>query len=187
MPKVIYTTNAGSLAAKKRALAGQVSQNMRRAAQTQAAKMKFVAISLSSGPLSTAQLRQMGHPYSRRFPAGAAGLPDHVINRQTGAFASAWSCRARRNRDDWTISLYNSSPYAAYLEFGTVTSRARPIMEEVLRKTGPVMATEVKAVMGKAVIANGRGAPVTGSAFGGFLYAAAVGVSSAAGAIEGAF
>lgn len=184
---ISFRTNAGNLAANKRVLAGKVSENMRRAAQTQAAKLKFVAQSLSSGNVSTAQLRQMGHPYSRRLGVDSGPAPDYIINRQSGLLAASWVCRAQKNRNDWTVSLWNTAPQAVYLAFGTKTSRARPIMEEVMRRTSPLLPVGVKAVMRQAVSDNGKGAPMSGSALGGLLYAVSVGVSSAASAVEDAF
>jgi len=183
--KTVFLTNAGSLATNKRILAGRTEARLRGVARLEAEKMKFVAQSLSGGTLSLSQLRQMGHPYARRFPPGSAGPPDSVINRQTGLFASSWRTRVQRTSGGWTISLWNDAPEAKYL-LGTTSMRARPILEAVLAKTAPALPIEARKAIRQAIRENGAVRPSL-PAWGGILYAIGVGVASAAGGVAEAF
>ena len=178
---VSFVTNAGNLAARKRILAGQTDERFRRAAQAQAAKMKFVAESLSAGSLTTAALRRLGNPYARRLPINSAPLPDYVINMQSGDFRASFVTRVQKTRIGWTVTLYNTSDHAKFL-MGTRNMRFRPILEEIDRRTAAGLPQDVKRIVRKSASQNGGTAPM--SVWGGLAYAVAVGVTSAASGVS---
>lgn len=180
----VFVTNAGALALQKRALAGQTEERFRQVAQAQARAMKAAAERLSRGSLSTATLRRMGHPYSRRFPAGAAGQPDAVINRQTGRLAASWKTRVQKTARGYTLTLWNDAPEAKFM-MGTKSMRARPILEVVLKETEARLPAATKKVIRQAIAQNGAATALPG--WMGAAYAVTVGVTSAAGAVGEAF
>lgn len=90
----------------------------------------------SSGPLTTAMLRKLGHPYAKRLPAQAS---DSVINEQTGAFKRDW----RAVPGQWSGKrlegkIINANRVADFLKDGTKLMRLRPIDAEVERQLRPV-------------------------------------------------
>ena len=88
------------------------------------------ALRFSSGPLSTAELARMDHPYARRH--GKAKEDPAVINRQSGAFLAAWQTEGPTwAGDDLTGSLFNTDWKAPLLEAGTRYMFARPLPEAV--------------------------------------------------------
>ncbi len=93
-------------------------------AAIEAEALKLAKERLSSGPYKTAQLRQMGHPYSRRRPAP----PMHpaIINVQTGRFRNSWRIEARLTGTRLQLSVDNTSPEARFLLHGTRKMIARP-------------------------------------------------------------
>lgn len=177
--KIQFVTNAGALASRKRLLADQVQSNLRAAAKDHAEKMRAKAIQLSSGSLSTAQLKQKGHPYARRFPIGFALQPDFLINAQAGAFKAAWHTRVQETSKGWTITLFNTSPEAKFM-MGTKAMRMRPILIEVERLMNGDLPGRVQKVTRKAGQENAAG----GSALGAIFYGIGVGLSSAAGGLS---
>lgn len=178
-----FVTNAGALATRKRVLAGKSEERYRVVAQSHGAKMKWVAQSLSSGPLSSAALRKMGHPYAVHFLPGQAGMPDYIINVQSGQFRAAWKVRIQKTARGWTITLYNPSPHARFMQ-GTARMRVRAILEEVQRRTAPQLSREARKVVRAALQENATLASL--STGGALLYAVSVGVTSAVGAVESA-
>ena len=165
---VSFTTNAGNLASRKRILAGQTEERFRRAAKAQVDRMKFVAESLSAGPLTTAALRKLGNPYARRRPINSAPLPDYVINMQSGDFRALWVTRVQKTRIGWTVTLYNTSDHAKFL-MGTRNMRFRPILEEIDRRTAAGLPQDVKRIVRRSASDNGGTAPM--SVWGGLAYA----------------
>lgn len=103
-------------------------------------ELKRIAEGLSLGPLSTDQLRRMGHPYAARAPAPP--LPPYVINRQKGLFAGSWKIEEPRATPAGLISsLTNTAPYASFLRGGTGKMIARPF-DEYLRRQIAAMRRE---------------------------------------------
>lgn len=95
---------------------------------------KAEAVRLSSGPLSTAQLRRMGHPYARRAPTSPN---PQVINVQRGAFRAGWTGDGPTVTAGGVVSrIYNTSGEAKYL-LGTRTAIARPIREAIIKAVQP--------------------------------------------------
>lgn len=199
-----FITNAGNLAARKRILAGKTEERFRVAAKLFGAEMQRIAEDMSSGRISTAELRRLGHPYARRLPVNSAPLPDFLINSQTGLFRASWKMRVTKTRDGWTVTLYNDSPYAKFM-IGTSKMRERAILQRVLLKMQPRVSAEVKQIVVQTIAANGQasgpiagnisgsysgtysGGGGSGSMLGAIGYAFTVGATSAAGAVGAAF
>lgn len=90
-----------------------------------------IARRLSSGPYTSAMLRAMGHPYSRRAPHPPA--PPSIINVQSGLFARSWRIAARVRGLTLNVEIENTAPYARYLLRGTTRMIERPY-ERALRE-----------------------------------------------------
>lgn len=183
---VQFVTNSGSLALRKRILAGKTAQSFRKAAELYAAEEKRCAVLLSSGPLKAAALARMGHPYRLSLAPGSAGLPDYIINRQSGDFARGWRTRVTLSGRSWLATLYNVSPHARYM-MGTDKMRERLIAEQVQRMMKPEWPKAARSLARGArrgTDAAGAPAPQAGSFWGGVAFAVGVGASSAAGGLE---
>ena len=87
------------------------------------------AVTFSSGTLTTATLRRMGHPYAVRNPIA----PDPgIINAQTGVFRSAFtSSPPSASGGVITSSIVNASKVAGYLANGSRFMIARPLAVKV--------------------------------------------------------
>jgi hypothetical protein len=102
-----------------------------------AREMEKIAIELTSGTTSTAELRRRGHPHSRRRPQGVPRLP---INRQTGGLQSAIRIvrRVRANGEELYLSV--NHPHAVVLaKGGTLTMVPRGFMEEFAKRTQGIL------------------------------------------------
>jgi len=87
---------------------------------------------------SLQQLRQMGHPYSISQGEGAAGIPDYIINVQSGDYLRGWDMRVSREGDTATIEVINTSDVAAYLSGQPrprSRMRVRPIQQAAFEAT----------------------------------------------------
>lgn len=85
------------------------------------------ALRLSSGTLSYADLAKMDHPYAKRH--GEPRLNPSIINAHTeGGFRDSWRIRYE---SDGSITVYNDSPHASFLEDGTPKMFRRPIDEKL--------------------------------------------------------
>ena len=114
------------------------------ALQVLAARMVQKMESQSQGPLNTARLRALGHPFGRdkggqnrrvpRFiggtqkgrksvghPLGVRGsVPTrNVINRQSGELAASWESEVVHTSSGAMMRLINSSAHARYVAMGT--------------------------------------------------------------------
>ena len=90
---------------------------------------KAKAIGLSSGTLTTAELRRRGHPYARRNPTSTN---PEMINSQSGVFRAAFLTPAPViGPDGITACVVNVAPYSGYLATGTRLMVARPLPEAV--------------------------------------------------------
>ena len=89
---------------------------------------KARAILLSSGTLSTAELRRRGHPYARRNPTSPN---PQIINAQTGVFRQAYTTPPPvATASGVTASVVNVAPYSGYMR-GTRLMVARPLPQAV--------------------------------------------------------
>src|SRR5688572_8509120 len=83
--------SAGALATAQKQKAKRVRRSLSIASQNMIEDMKREALRLTSGTVSTAELRRMGHPYGRRRTgtrrrgAQRGSLPRLPIHRQEGA------------------------------------------------------------------------------------------------------
>jgi hypothetical protein len=99
---------------------------------------KRTSIRLSSGRLSTADLRRRDYPYARRHP-GALEDPA-VLNKQSGRLARAWTTEGPFATLDGLVShVRNSSPEAQFMG-GTRLMWERPLAERVQAEIAPRMA-----------------------------------------------
>lgn len=117
-----------ALAARLRKAAGMLEIELVAAEAQTLAQARNEARSLSRGPYTSAMLRAMGHPYSRK----SRKLPMHsgVINRQTGRFENSWVVHVpRRTRKGIVSRLYNRAPYSGYLASGTKRMIKRSTVE----------------------------------------------------------
>ena len=89
---------------------------------------KARAILLSSGTLSTAELRKRGHPYARRNPTSPN---PQIINAQTGVFRQAYTTPPPvPSASGITASVVNVARYSGYMR-GTRLMVARPLPQAV--------------------------------------------------------
>jgi hypothetical protein len=112
-------------------------QPFARAAEKEAAGETLTILrELSSGPYSSARLRQMGHPYRI---GGTPPMDPAIINAQTGKFRAAWRVDPPRKRaDGLSTRIVNTQPYAVYLLSGTGKMIARPILGRMREKLRPI-------------------------------------------------
>ena len=93
---------------------------------------KARAILLSSGTLSTAELRKRGHPYARRNPTSPN---PQIINAQTGVFRQAYTTPPPvPSASGVTASVVNVAAYSGYLSAGTRFAIPRPLAAKVQEK-----------------------------------------------------
>ena len=90
---------------------------------------KALAITLSSGTLTTAELRRRGHPYARRNPTSSS---PEIINSQSGVFRASFLTPAPVvGPDGITACVVNVALYSGYLAAGTRLMIARPLPQAV--------------------------------------------------------
>lgn len=90
---------------------------------------------LSGGALTPRQLRQMDHPYAKahrrsRRPRIAV-LDAAVINRQSGAFLSAWRYSSEGTLFGAKARVVNADRSADFLDQGTTRMISRPIRQRL--------------------------------------------------------
>jgi hypothetical protein len=109
-----------------------------------AEQMKEEAIKLTSGTVSTAQLRAMGHPFARRHPGSLARLP---INRQSGGLQRSIRIMPRTVAGEEGFQLQFTSPHSKYVlrRMGTRKMVARGFWSEMKRRFRR-LASKVKLV-----------------------------------------
>ena len=109
---------------------------------------KAQAVLFSSGTLSTATLRRMGHPYAVRNPTA----PDPgKINVQTGVFRAAFtSSPPSASGGGITSSVINNSKVAGYLANGTRFMIARPLAVKAQVAVQPARLTRTRRAVDNA-------------------------------------
>lgn len=127
-----------------RAAARALTPNLKNALEVTAKDARRVAIRLSSGTLTTAVLRQRGHPYARRNPTSPN---PEVINAQSGVFRAAWQIQAPVVSGGSVVSaVVNVSAVAAFMG-GTRFMVPRPIGDAVQAAVLPeLLARSAQAV-----------------------------------------
>ena len=89
---------------------------------------KARAILLSSGTLSTAELRKRGHPYARRNPTSPN---PQIINVQSSVFRQAYTTPPPvATASGITARVVNVAPFSGYMR-GTRLMVARPLPQAV--------------------------------------------------------
>jgi hypothetical protein len=108
-----------------------------------------IAVRLSSGTMTPADLVQRDHPYAVRH--GMAMLPPEVINVISGGFRSAWKPQyGDWNGDSMTNSIVNDSPVAKYMA-GTKYMLPRPIDEATAKILEPVRNENLQRALEEAL------------------------------------
>ena len=109
---------------------------------------KAQAVLFSSGTLTTATLRRMGHPYAVRNPTA----PDPgKINVQTGVFRAAFNTQGPTiSVGAITSSVSNGSLVAGYLANGTRFMIARPLAVMVQIAVQPARLTRTRRAVARA-------------------------------------
>lgn len=95
-----------------------------------------IAKNLSKGPFTSAHLKAMGHPYSRR--KNRPPMDPAIINKQSGVFLSAWVARpTKETTNSFSTRIENFAPHSTFLIKGTRKMIARPILQRVREKLAP--------------------------------------------------
>jgi hypothetical protein len=104
-----------------RTLKGALRRSLRLTLHSSVDASRADALKLTSGNLSTAQLRAMGHPYARRHRNTL--IPPLPINRQTGRLQA--SLRVFRRGED-RAQLQFTAPHARFVLAPQGTARMLP-------------------------------------------------------------
>lgn len=131
----------------------ELIRNLRAAETKSLREGKTIAMRLSSGVLSTAMLRRLGHPYAATH--SALTQDPWIINRQTGLFRRSWRTKigpfsgAGVNRID--SEIWNEAPYAMFLERGTKRMVARFILARVIKELAPIRRANMQDAVNKTL------------------------------------
>jgi hypothetical protein len=91
---------------------------------------KKKAVELSSGPLTSAMLRQMGHPY--RIGGSPPANPAIINAQHPGGFRDSWKVEGPRKQGAGLVSkIVNLAPYAGFI-FGAPGGRSRMMARPIL-------------------------------------------------------
>jgi hypothetical protein len=124
-----YRVRGDQLSLLFRRIARQIDDGAKEAEAEAMKEALKVARSLSSGPLTTRKLAQMGHPYRI---GGSPPFDPAIINRQTGKFFAKWRIVGpRRTATGLSSRLVNEAPYAKFLARGTPRMISRPFPERI--------------------------------------------------------
>lgn len=96
---------------------------------------------------SIADLRRMGHPYSRLRP-GRLPVAAHIINRQLGKFHRSWHWNFIVGNDLFKGTVWNAAKYAKFM-LGTKYMIERPVLQEALKRTKSERDQNIKVARGK--------------------------------------
>lgn len=125
-------TSAKALATHQRTRAAKVKRSLESEHGSLVEQAKQDAIKLTSGSVSTKQLRRMGHPFSRRRPQAFPRLP---INRQSGQLQKSLRVFRRFDARGLTYQLQFTSPHAVVLRpGGTAIMVARGFWAELRKR-----------------------------------------------------
>lgn len=115
---------------------GNLGKDLERGAEQGANRalklLREAAIRRSEGPLSTAELRRLGHPYARRH--GRPRRDPNTVNQQSEDFRNAWETEGPDEQGGILAgSVFNTDPKAELLKDGTDAMFARAPHEAALR------------------------------------------------------
>lgn len=148
------TSNARNLAVSMRRRSKLYAEAITEATRENAETVRKQAYNFSRNRYySLKQLRQMGHPYSRRAPMPPK--PAYLINRQGGQFRAGWQVRWTRTKDGAVGTVYNRAPHAEYM-MGTRKMIPRPILDEAMRRTKRERDRNIKRARDRAYQRNRR-------------------------------
>jgi hypothetical protein len=125
------------IAVALRRFARAMEPAVQRAELESAKEAKKIAVRLSSGKLTTRQLRKLGHPYRK---GGAPPQDPAIINRQSksGGFRDSWKVGdPERTAKGSVVRLVNTAPHATFLKTGTDRMIARPIDKRIRELLAP--------------------------------------------------
>lgn len=133
----VFTVNTdpARIAARNRRRAGEIQTALQHAQRITGQSLLRRSIRMASGTRTTALLRAMGHPYSRRR-SSPPGDPA-IINAQTGRFRAAFKVQISTSSDDVKVYLLNTDPKAIWLFQGTRLMIARPLRVRVQQQEMP--------------------------------------------------
>ena len=132
--------SASALAAHQRQRARNVKRSLQIAAASMVEEQKQEAIRLTSGDVSSAQLRREGHPFGRSFTGNRrrgrqrgtrARLP---INKQSGELQKSLRVFRRISGEGVTFQLQFTSPHAVVLSPGGTSKMVARGFWTALRK-----------------------------------------------------
>jgi len=108
------------------------SEHEQRIIYAKSRTLKYLKRDLNVKKYSLAQLRKMGHPYSRRRPnLSVVGGKPYVMNIQTGRLRSLFRVRTRYNKQSEKLFVYidNKAPHARFIFFSRYGTRQvdRPV------------------------------------------------------------
>jgi hypothetical protein len=132
----------------------RLPQEMMRAEEDNARTALNTILRYSSGEISAAELRLLGHPYGigRTPPQDPA-----IINVQTEEFVNSWHQDGPRVQQDGSITTVfeNTSEHAKYLELGTSRMIPRPLVEAVVAEIEPIVNARRDEAFSRALEAGG--------------------------------
>jgi hypothetical protein len=121
------------LAVTFRRTARLIDERVRKAERESAEQALKIARQLSSGKISSAQLRQRGHPYAARNPRPPQDPA--IVNVQSGAFRDGWKITGPRTSSKGLVTrLVNTSKPAKFLGRGTSRMIPRPIADAITQQ-----------------------------------------------------
>lgn len=150
------TGTGTEIAAFFRSINSRLPREMLRAEQDNARTALNTILRYSSGEISAAELRLLGHPYGigRTPPQDPA-----IINVQTEEFVNSWHQDGPRVQQDGSITTVfeNTSEHAKYLGApeGTPTMQPRPLVPRVLGEIEPIITARRDEAFSRALEAGG--------------------------------
>lgn len=139
------TPEAAAAALKRRATA--LRPQARQALDAIVTVGERAALLASSGSLSTAQMRRVGHPYATR--RSMTGLAAAFINDQGGPFARSWGIRrSQPAASGYRASVFNRDPKARFL-----VGRTRPKSKMVLRAIDLLVRAQMQRIARRTLVA----------------------------------
>jgi len=111
-------------------------------------EMGEIAIELTSGTISTEELRRLDHPFSRRRPN--ARIPKLPINKQTGALQDALRIVRQVKGNSVQLFLRVNHPHAIVLnKDGTSRMVPRGFIEAFAKRTRGILQNAVRRAFRK--------------------------------------
>lgn len=126
-----------------------------RAEERNLREAKKIAVVLSSGPYSSAQLARMGHPYNKKKPHPPRGRAD-IINIQSGEsglFRSSWEMQGPVSSlasGEIMIRLVNIAPYS-FAMWGTKYMIPRRIDLTIAQRMRKKRLARLEAALNRAL------------------------------------